>query len=282
MAGVSIKDTFTDHDIARLTRAIAQVGTPEFPAQFCAFCAHLAGAEDMYLTAFFDHARPAEIFSSRTEPETIKALALYLDVAFVLDPFYQLFQTSSGDRVDSLRDIAPDEFRRSEYYVKIFKAVNLADECGVMVRLSPQAALFLSLGTREPARMDVARLRRFLPAIGALARRHWTVLTPDRFAGAGRLAAQLDRAFEAFGSDTLSPREGEIARMILQGHSSKAIAIAFDNSPETIKVHRKRIYTKLGVASQGELLSLFLEALRHMPAGAEGDPVRYLAAAPTP
>ena len=64
--------------------------------------------------------------------------------------------------------------------------------------------------------------------------------------------------------------------MILQGHSSKAIAIAFDNSPETIKVHRKRIYAKIGVASQGELLSVFLSALSKMPAASQGDPLQFL------
>ena len=271
----------TPDDINRLTAAIERVGATDFPERFCAFCAGLAEADAMYLSAFFDAARPAEIFSTRTSSEALEALTLYLDVAFVLDPFYKLFQAKTGDRVDGLRDIAPDDFRRSEYYAKFFRAMKLGDECGVMLHLTDDAALFLSLGVRSTGRMQVARLRAILPVIGALARRHWTVLTPDRFDGTGRLAAHLDRAFEAFGSSTLSPREGEIARMILQGHSSKSIAISFDNSPETIKVHRKRIYTKLGVASQGELLSLFLNALRRMPATATGDPLAYLDISPT-
>ncbi|SEW26504.1 transcriptional regulator, LuxR family [Aliiroseovarius sediminilitoris] len=271
----------TPDNIIRLTAAIKHVGTAEFPAHFCAFCAGLAGADAAYLTAFFDADGPAEIYSTRSDPDTLEALALYLDVAFVLDPFYKLFQAKTGDRVDGLGDIAPDDFRRSEYYAKFFRAVKLRDECGVMLHLTDQAALFLSLGVRGTSRLQVLRLRACLPAIGALARRHWTVLTPDRVDGTGRLAAHLDRAFEAFGSSTLSPREGQIARMILQGHSSKSIAISFDNSPETIKVHRKRIYAKLGVASQGELLSLFLTALRRMPATATGDPLAYLDATQT-
>ncbi|WP_371171062.1 helix-turn-helix transcriptional regulator [Aliiroseovarius sp. 2305UL8-7] len=266
----------TPDDISRLTAAIEHVGTVEFPESFCTFCASIAGADAVYLNAFFDADRPAEIYSTRTGAETLDALALYLDVAFVLDPFYKLFQAKTGDRVDGLRDIAPDDFRRSEYYAMFFRALKINDECGVMLHLTDEAALFLSLGIRDTSRLHVARLRAFLPAIGALARRHWTVLTPDHFDGSGRLAAHLDRAFEAFGSKVLSPREGEIARMILQGHSSKSIAINFDNSPETIKVHRRRIYTKLGVASQGELLSLFLTALRRMPTTATGDPLEYL------
>lgn len=99
---------------------------------------------------------------------------------------------------------------------------------------------------------------------------------PERIEGRGRLAAQLEAAFVSFGNSRLSPKEGKIARMILQGHSSKSIAIALDNSPETIKVHRKRIYAKLEVSSQGELLSLFLNALLRMPVGAKKDPLSYM------
>lgn len=266
----------TPDDISRLTDAIEHVGTANFPEHFCVFCAGLANADTAYLSAFFDAAQPAEIYSTRKDRDALEALALYLDVAFVLDPFYQLFQAKTGDRVDGLRDIAPDDFRRTEYYAKFYRAMNLSDECGVMLHLTDDAALFLSLGARDRARLKIMQLRAMLPAIGALARRHWTVLTPDRIDGSGRLAVHLERSFDAFGCSTLSPREGEITRMILQGHSSKAIAIKFDNSPETIKVHRKRIYTKLGVASQGELLSLFLTALRQMPATATGDPLKYL------
>lgn len=264
--------------IATLARCIDRIGTERFPKHFATLCQNIAQADSAHLSAFFAEGRPAEIYASRTDPETIDALALYLDVAFVLDPFYQLFLTTHEDRVDSLGDIAPDDFRRSEYYAKFFRALSLSDECGVTLPMGSGAALFLSLGTQGARRIRTAHLREALPLVAALARRHWTVLTPDRFDGTGRLAAQLDAAFVEFGNSVLSPREGQIARMILQGHSSKAIANTFGNSPETIKVHRKRIYTKLSVTGQGELLSLFLKALRHMPAGAQGDPLIFIKA----
>lgn len=272
----------TDHvklsgnDIARMTSALEAIGTAEFPAHFVELCAGIVGADAAHLSAFFVNARPVEIYSTRSEADELEALALYLDVGFVLDPFHQLFLATSTDRVDSLADIAPDDFRRSEYYAKFFSALNLSDECGLMLPFGDDAALFLSMGVHGRRNMHLEGLQTLLPAISALARRHWTMLTPERFDGTGRLAAQLEAAFYAFGTSTLSPREGEIARMILQGHSSKAIALAFDNSPETIKVHRKRIYSKLDVSSQGELLSLFLTALLHLPAGAGGDPLSYL------
>ena len=71
----------------------------------------------------------------------------------------------------------------------------------------------------------------------------------------------VERALEHFGSDTLSARELETARLVLRGNSSKAIAKRLDISQETVKVHRRNLYSKLGVSSQSELFSLFLQHL---------------------
>lgn len=156
--------------------------------------------------------------------------------------------------------------------------MGLTDECGLILHFGETAALFFSMGNeRSAAPANPARLRKAHPIIASLSRRNWTSLSSGNTDGSGRLGAHLQAAFEAFGSSVLSPREGEIVRMILRGHSSKAIAREFDNSPETIKVHRKRIYTKLGVTSQGELLSIFLAALSRMPASATCDPLEFYA-----
>ena len=102
----------TSLDVTGLAAATGALGTSAFPQRFCAFCADLAGAETAYLAAFFDSARPAEIYSTHVEPDLQGALALYLDVAFVLDPFYHLYHQKAGDRVDRLRDIAPEVLSR--------------------------------------------------------------------------------------------------------------------------------------------------------------------------
>jgi len=263
-------------DTAALTTTIESVGQLSFPRALSLFCMGLAKAEAAHLSAFFRADKPLEIFSTRTEEPAVNALETYFDVAFVLDPFHELFLRSSVDRVDRLRDIAPDDFLKSEYYEKFFRELSLSDECGLMLPISSEATLFLSLGVHENRLMSVERLEAMLSVIGALARRHWTVLTPEMTDGSGRLAAHLDESFAAFGNSVLSPREAEITRLVLKGHSTKAIALMFNNSPETIKAHRSRIYSKLGLTTQGALLPLFLDALRAMPPGGKGDPLQYL------
>jgi len=263
-------------DTLALAAAIEAVGERNFPKALCVLCMGLIDAQAAHLSAFFETDKPLEIFSTRTEPAAIEALETYFDVAFVLDPFHELFLRDPKDRVDQLHDIAPDDFLRSEYFQKFFRELSLSDECGLMLPISPGSALFLSLGVHDARVMTIDRLEAHLPVIAALARRHWMVLTPESPDGSTGLAAHLDDAFEAFGNSVLSPREAEITRLILKGHSTKAIALMFNNSPETIKAHRRRIYSKLGLASQGALLPLFLDALRAMPTWAKGDPLQFL------
>jgi LuxR family transcriptional regulator, maltose regulon positive regulatory protein len=54
------------------------------------------------------------------------------------------------------------------------------------------------------------------------------------------------------GSESLSPRELEVLRLIAAGDSNKLIARAFDLSPHTVKRHVANILDKLGVQSRGQ------------------------------
>ena len=103
-----------------------------------------------------------------------------------------------------------------------------------------------------------------------------TALPPDAFAVHGAMGLHVMSAMAHFGASRLSDREAEVARLILQGRSSKVIARMMGNSPETVKVFRRRIHTKLGLASSAELFSLFLLALCAAPHGSKDDPLIYL------
>ena len=263
-------------EAAALARCVETIGTSDFPREVSLFCASLCQSDNVYLTALFDDQAPIALYGNHRKPHQTELLELYLEAAYLLDPFYLQFRQKRGDQVLTLDDVAPDNFKQSEYHARFFAGMGLTDECAILLHFDA-AALFFSMGTERADRAaDARRAALASPIVAALSRRHWTTLTPDNTDGSGRLGAHLQAAFAAFGTSVLSPRESEITRMILQGHSSKAIALAFDNSPETIKVHRKRIYAKLNVASQGELLSVFLNALTKMPPSSDGDPLRFL------
>lgn len=76
------------------------------------------------------------------------------------------------------------------------------------------------------------------------------------------LEANLQRLVTTYGSPTtisksyqsLTPKEIQVATMVREGFSTKAIASTLSLSPETISIHRKNIRKKLGLGSKGENL----------------------------
>ncbi len=56
--------------------------------------------------------------------------------------------------------------------------------------------------------------------------------------------------------DQLSPREREVLQFIARGYRVPTISAQLDISRHTVRNHLKRIFAKLGVASQAELLEL--------------------------
>jgi len=56
--------------------------------------------------------------------------------------------------------------------------------------------------------------------------------------------------------EQLSAREREVLRGLLDGRTSKEIAVSLDISPKTVDVHRANVVKKMGVTSSAELIRL--------------------------
>jgi DNA-binding CsgD family transcriptional regulator len=194
---------------------------------------------------------------------------------YLLDPFYH----ASRDRVPSglhrMRELAPDRFYQSQYYRSYYAKTGLAEEIGFFLAPSREMTVVISLmrdGHRTvfPAR-EMNRLQMVAPVVIAAAERNWRGLeaqVPSPTGVQGRPGPQalpsgldLGTLFDAFGQHPLTRREREVGALVLRGHSSEAIARQLKIAPGTVKIHRKNIYAKLGIASQAELFSLFLSSL---------------------
>ena len=91
------------------------------------------------------------------------------------------------------------------------------------------------------------------------------------------LHSALEIALGMFGSSVLTPREGEVLRKYLHGHSTRSIAQHLDVTEHTISMHRKNAYAKLDVRSQYELFHLFIDSLSCFDASEPQDSlIRYL------
>ena len=110
------------------------------------------------------------------------------------------------------------------------------------------------------------------PLIEVICRRHWE-LAGDGSSSGSSLRGQLENALQCFGSSVLTSRECEVVHLILVGHSTKRLADVLCISPETVKLHRKHAYAKLGVRTQSELFYLFINSLMSVNAYHTGDPL---------
>ena len=69
----------------------------------------------------------------------------------------------------------------------------------------------------------------------------------------------------SFGAGVLTAREREVAAFTLKGHSAESTGQILGISPGTVRIHRRNIYAKLRINSQGELFSRFLRTLTDVP-----------------
>lgn len=264
-------------EILQLKSCLDAIGTNGFVQELANFALLLSDAEMILISGFFHEATPVSLFSNHSAAKKSELIEPYLAKAYILDPLYERFLEKRGDEVVRLADYAPENFVDSDYFRLFYEGFGLSDEIMAIIHMSDRAALSVSLGCTDPgAVLDSTKLRAMLPVLVSLCKRHWVSFSPEDPEGQGRLAAHLKQSFRQFGSSVLSPKEGEIVRLILKGHSSKSIALMFGNSPDTIKVHRRRIFSKLGISAQGEIVSMFLEALEKAPPGTTQDPLVFL------
>lgn len=265
-----------------LGHVVKHIGLEDFPAAFCQTIQEITPFDQCLIVVFKDEHRPQHIYDDLAEDSKAATLSPYFSGTYLLDPFYGLIKENSADDVYELKKVAPDEFYQSHYYKTYYQNTRLMEEIGILVNYEDITVL-ISLGIRLSGHayneLDLDRLKRAYPVLSEAMKKH-IALSRMTNEGAGfghiTIGPSLDNGFKNFGKDHLSGRECEIIRLVLQGHSSKAIARLLDISPDTVKVHRKNVHTKLEISSQAELFSLFLDSLSHVTMESQDDPLTLL------
>ena len=249
-----------------LAEVIRRQGRPGFEAALLAFLGRAVAPDNLIVLAYRDAAPPLVLFRQAAQARVFAALdAVYLAGAYVLDPYHDLHVRRVPHGLYRLADIAPDAFQRSRYVIEYYQATGIIDELTYVAYPAPGVTLNLCLG-RDPGSGRVFSGRetevaaRIAPVVVALAAAHWAGL-PARDGvvetPVGRLVAALQRARRI----RLSPRQAEVALLILRGHSTPSIALVLGVSAQTVKVFRRQLHARCGVSSQAELFALMLPLL---------------------
>jgi len=209
---------------------------------------------------------PPEVLHHTLEPEGERHyVERYLAGPYLLDPLYELALDSGKPSMCRFRDATPDRFHSSEYYRQYCERTHLKDEMDFLVDVENGTSLALVIGRRRKmfSKAELSRLELIEPVVRAAMRRIWAQWqdADSRSAPDRAIHARLTECYENFGDGVLTHREREITQLLLRGHSSKSVARNLDIAPGTVMVHKRNLFQKLGITSQFELFSRFIEEL---------------------
>ncbi|MFT8230910.1 helix-turn-helix transcriptional regulator [Pseudomonas guariconensis] len=262
----------------QMARVIEAIGTPGFVESLFGALNCLAQCQAITVFLYPRKGLPSALFEKDEEGPWLPEgnVQKYLEGYYLLCPFYRACMEGLAPGCYRLSDVAPDHFKRSEYYLSFYQHAHLEDELNYIVPLDAQLTIAVALGsTRRLSAAQVTDLKRIAPWVVAVVRRHWGQLDADSLGGRfeSALGRQINAALNNFGSSLLTERECRVAQYLLRGHSTRSLSERLGISEDTVKTHRKNLYTKLDIAKQSELFSLFIDSLAQAQEGLSKDPL---------
>jgi len=260
--------------------SILLAGSDEFYNSICSAFTLIPGVRHPILFYFPVNAPPRALyFSFEENDEYVRKVEMYVKGPYVLDPYYLASIDGIKPGAYRLDEVAPDNFKKSEYFRSYYKAIDLRDEIAYVLNLPNGAHIHVSLvPIKTMGRFPIQTIN-FLkaesPIINALILKHWNLTSaehPDDSAQSLHLTFQ--RALQNFGSSILTQREQAVLQLVLQGHSNKSAAVKLEIALATVKLHRAHIYRKLDIRSQSELFHLFIDCISQSTLATDEDPLR--------
>jgi len=250
-----------------VAKLIAAPDSRTIAKQLVAFTCATVPNNGISLMAFHTDAPPEVIHHSLAPSRARHYLDRYLAGPYLLDPLYQMALRPDKPAMCRFRDAQPDRFHSSEYYRQYVERTHLVDEMDFLLGVSPVSSLVLVCGRTEKrfSRIELSQLLLVEPIVRTAMQKVWDSRDSEssRDAGDHGMHRRLTACFENFGENTLTHREREITQLLLRGHSSKSIARELGIAPGTVMVHKRNLFAKLGITSQYELFSQFIDSLSH-------------------
>lgn len=250
-----------------MASAIRLMGGAGFEAALWALFVRTAAPDNLIILAYRDAGPPQIIYTYAHRPWVFAALErTYVAGAYLLDPYYDLHLHRVAAGAYRMRDVAPDAFHRSRYFIEYYEQTTLVDEIAFVAYPAQGVSINICLGRdassgQSFAARQILACQRIAPIVVALAERHWAGIAPHE-AAASDVTTRLIRVAEEVHGIRLSPRQAEVALLILRGHSSVSIALRLGVAAQTVKVFRKQLYGRCAISSQAELFALMLPLLK--------------------
>lgn len=257
-------------DKARFSHLIDAMGTPSFNQQLFDLFDRWCFAEHCGVYQI----TPSEIdmrggFSRDGSDMSRRVVNRYLGEGFwENDPAIRFIKEHGSDNAAFAFEIDVVSLTDFSLRNEIFLAQNmryrlllcLPQDNGVRVLGLVRSSIHGSFG-KDP----IPHLGDLISGIIPIVYRHYHLLTQQTYASAGVDLSDVfavEERIEHFKTH-IPKRERQVAARILNGLSTTGIALDLEIAEDTVTTYRKRIYQRLGIATQHELLRWYLSSSIH-------------------
>ncbi len=254
-----------------LARVIETIDEASTPRRLCTAIGELVPVDFSGVFVLRRHSAPIAVLDDI--PPGAEAVS-YLESLYLLDPVYDHFLRGTLPACTLLDDICPDDFFESDYFHKYWSNVNIVSEFSINTHYDEDTVVHVPLsritGSEPFSAEDMEKLTAISPVVVATMRRFWESQRAAFESGATEadsFHAHLRFVMDNFGCSLLTAREMDIMQLTMRGYSDKLSARELDITPGTVRNHKKSIFSKLHVSSQGQVFGLLLDALQ-LPADA--------------
>lgn len=235
---------------------IEAVGTSSFEPKLINFTRKAIGCD--HVTAFAHSARtaPRVLLAANAGAQPLARLMAkkYLSNYWQMDPANCIDLRQMRVSSTLAVRLSSDEISHDDYHFDCYASADLVDRFSIL-RAENDEVVRLNFYRRSAVGkfrpVDTRTFDSSAELLLALILKHNDLLGED-------CAAQNRNENSASRKLRLPRREAEVCTYISKGLSSRAIADALGISVNTVLTYRKRIYTRLGINSQNELLRLML------------------------
>ncbi|MDZ7603419.1 MAG: LuxR C-terminal-related transcriptional regulator [Hoeflea sp.] len=251
---------------------ISEIGVGNFARELSGVLKAVVPFDYTVVFGYRGAARPLDLFDDFPDEKRKVFVEDYQEGPYLLDPFFLACVNKIESGLYRIRDLAPDRFFQGEYYRNYYARTGLAEEIGFFIEIPKNVFVVVSLMRAEKpfSAKEFRQLSELWPVVRAACQRHWydlaAIIDNTYPASSGSdLLQSIEQAFQNFGAGLLTPRERQVVEFTLKGHSADAVGKILGISSGTVSIHRRNIYSKLRIRSQGELFSVFIETLVRNP-----------------
>jgi len=263
---------FTKH----ISNAIDAVGKDRLPTLLIKLIKFRIKIDAAILIIYRPESKPILLNSTFKEKRAKLGLNNYINDTYVLNPAYLSFKKGETRGITKITEISGKDSIKSVHYTK-YKIKEARDEdLGFLTEGWPERleeiSILFDLPNKEMGELaifkkkisgfnksDLNTLQVLEPLIYSIFKNHWSTARQNIICE--KSLSNKNKRYDSFGENTLSPREMEVAKLIFEGHSGNSIAANLDIAITTVKSHRKNMYKKLGIGSQQELFSRYIDSI---------------------